>query len=151
MRRFDQVELPISHLPIGCRDRSQIIDHHVLSRLMATRWKSLEETGDPCSAAAVSEETFEQVLTSKLDALNYSGSIWLQRDQKVGWTKRRHGRLSSSGAYLGYLHYSIEWPRHARHSIHADRLLDEISSPHQNTTGFWMFLNYTIIILDNDM
>lgn len=90
-------------------------------------------------------------LTSKLDALNYSGSIWLQRDQKVGWTKRRHGRLSSSGAYLGYLHYSIEWPRHARHSIHADRLLDEISSPHQNTTGFWMFLNYTIIILYNDM
>lgn len=72
-----KVELPISHLPIGCRDRSQIIDHHVLSRLMATRWKSLEETGDPCSAAAVSEETFEQVLTSKLDALNYSG-----RDRK---------------------------------------------------------------------
>ena len=75
VRRSDQVELPISHLPIGCRDRSQIIDHHVLSKLMATRWKSLEETGDPCSAAAVSEETFEQVLTSKLDALNYSGSI----------------------------------------------------------------------------
>ena len=75
-RRFQvQVELPISHLPIGCRDRKQIIDHHVMPKLMRLRWKSLEETGDPCSAAGVQEEAFEQELTSRLDALNYSGMI----------------------------------------------------------------------------
>lgn len=71
----EKVELPISHLPIGCRDRKQIIDHHVMPKLMRLRWKSLEETGDPCSAAGVQEEAFEQELTSRLDALNYSGMI----------------------------------------------------------------------------
>ena len=46
VRRFDQVELPISHLPIGCRDRSQIIDHHVLSQTdgytLEKAWKRQE-------------------------------------------------------------------------------------------------------------
>lgn len=106
-RRFQvQVELPISHLPIGCRDRKQIIDHHVMPKLMRLRWKSLEETGDPCSAAGVQEEAFEQELTSRLDALNYSGMIWVylrkkwrpaDRDRKQRLTE--HALILSCGSF----------------------------------------------------
>jgi len=69
-----KVELAIAHLPTGCRNKTQVIDHHVMPKLMALRWSTLESQGDPCSAQHVlQEEVFEQLLATKLDALNYSG------------------------------------------------------------------------------
>ena len=37
-----KVDLPVAHLPVGCRDERQVIDHHVMPTLMAMRFTSLQ-------------------------------------------------------------------------------------------------------------
>eukprot|EP00440_Ansanella_granifera_P005993 gb/GFBE01006501.1/.p1 GENE.gb/GFBE01006501.1/~~gb/GFBE01006501.1/.p1 ORF type:complete len:402 (+),score=74.43 gb/GFBE01006501.1/:1-1206(+) len=63
-----RVEMPVSHFPSGCKDNSQVIDHHVLPKLMALRWETFLATGDPCNTSdVVVEESFEELVGKQLD------------------------------------------------------------------------------------
>lgn len=57
----DKVNVPIGSLPTGCQNQTQVLDHHVLPRLMALRADFFHKVRDPCADKSVfTEEAIEQ-------------------------------------------------------------------------------------------
>jgi len=56
----NKVSMPLGGLPTGCKDRTQVIDHHVLPKLMGLRADFLRKVQDPCADKSVyTEEAVE--------------------------------------------------------------------------------------------
>lgn len=56
-----KVHIPVAPYALGCRDRSQVIDHHVKEKLFGLRAESLQANGNPCASEEAARESDAEV------------------------------------------------------------------------------------------
>lgn len=56
-----KVHIPVAPFALGCRDKSQVIDHHVKEKLFVLRAESLQAKGNPCASDEAAKESDAEV------------------------------------------------------------------------------------------